>query len=192
MKTVLFLDAGFNGFSIGLGTQENWYTESVAGYVLEGLEATLEKAFSVMKLSMAQVDEIFMLHGPGSTMSIRTLCAFIRTGIALGIIRKSIVRVADHLHFAEAYRRVVLGKTSEDVLLVARTNLSQCLCLKDHKIVSINYKDCDSLSMPILWLPHPNLPENVAVFSYDIAQIFPLFLQQSLWYLPDHLDLFQL
>ena len=76
----LVVDASTSPVQIGIPGLDSWNaiipTEE---HALEGLFFATEKALSVTKRKISEIDTIFFCEGPGSTLSLRIAAAFVRT-----------------------------------------------------------------------------------------------------------------
>lgn len=123
MKERLFLSAGFSDFCVGWAKGEQWRS------VQWGTEPIAERLFAALQPYMEAICwedvSIFLIHGPGSTLGIRTFCAFLRTLLVLKKIRASQVWVCDSLHFA----RWLLDQRPSSQPICARVQSTKTLCL---------------------------------------------------------------
>ena len=178
----LFLSAGFEGFQIGLVSDANaWISkEEQQGHIADQLSSALG---TIVDQCCFETLTIFLLNGPGSTLGIRTLCAFVRTLLALNKVKPDQVFTCDHLHFAQAC--LVLREVSPLPHLCARINLTKTLCL----IPSNELHPASEAEMEgALWLPHPCLKDK-NIFSFHLDEILPLLHSSYPWQPDDHPDI---
>lgn len=163
----LFLSAGFEAFQIGLAsTEDAWILKNEQpGYITDQLSSVLEP---IVDACCFDTLTVFLLNGPGSTLGIRTLCAFVRTLLALNKITPEQVFTCSHLHFAQA----CLALRNEKPLpnICARVNLTKTLCLTPsgdlHPASETEMQDA-------LWLPHPCLKDK-HTFLFSLDEILPI------------------
>lgn len=168
----LFLSAGFDGFQIGLATDIWLFKIEQQGHIADQLSNALAPIVAQCHFDTLT---LFLLNSPGSTLGIRTLCAFIRTLLALEKIKSHQIFTCDHLHFAQAC--LTLRKENPLPPICARVNLTKTLCLtytKDlHPASEAEMEDA-------LWLPHPCLKDK-KMFSFHLDEILPLLHPSYLW-----------
>ena len=123
MTERLFLYAGFSDFCIGLAKNNVW------AYKCVDTKPITDRLFSALCLCMDEISwkntEVYLMNGPGSTLGIRTFCAFIRTLLVLKKINPSQVFVCDALNFAQ----LILMRRNLRKSVCARLNVTQVLCL---------------------------------------------------------------
>ena len=79
-KVPLLIDASTPLLQVGVIEKEGWKSiETSEKQVMEGLFVASQKAMAKANLSLSSVDAIFFCEGPGSTLGLRIVCAFIRT-----------------------------------------------------------------------------------------------------------------
>ena len=170
----LFLSAGFETFQVGLASDTDvWVLKNEQlGYITDQLSSVLE---SIVDACHFDVLTVFLLNGPCSTLSIRTLCAFVRTLLALNKITSEQVFTCDHLHFAQACLALCNEKPFPNIC--ARVNLTKMLCLTPsgdlHPASEAEMQDA-------LWLPHPCLKDK-ATFSFSLDEILPVLQPVAPW-----------
>lgn len=183
MTERLFLHAGFSDFCIGWARGEVWH------YECYNTEPIADRLFSALRSCTDEISwentEVYLVNGPGSTLGIRTFCAFVRTLLVLKKINPSQVFVCDALHFAQ----LILTQQNLQQPVCARLNVTQTLCLNSLK---------DKLHSPskaeqrqALWLPHPCLPKEVQTFRFEMKEILPLLSPKSPWETTNAPDVFQ-
>ena len=183
MKERLFLHAGFSDFCIGWAKNDTWAYEYI------GTEPITDKLFSALRPCTDGISwentEIYLVNGPGSTLGIRTFCAFIRTLLVLKKIKPSQVFVCDALHFAQ----LILTQRNLQQRVCARLNVTQVLCL--NSLEDTFHVPSEAEQQKALWLPHPCLPKGIQVFRFEMKGILPLLSPQSHWETTDTPDVFQ-
>ena len=81
MDERLFLSAGFSYCQVGLARDEQWiYCQEKQGHIADQLAEVLQPCLDLCHFESLT---IFLINGPGSTLGIRSLCAFVRTLLAL-------------------------------------------------------------------------------------------------------------
>ena len=182
MKERLFLSAGFSDFCVGWAQGEQWR------YVRCRTEPIAERLFAALQPCMESICweavSIFLLNGPGSTLGIRTFCAFIRTLLVCKKIPASHVWVCDSLHFA----RLVLDRRPSSRPICARVQGMQIFCLgpKENTI----HRASEAEKLQAVWLPHPCLPKNLPFFHFTEGEVLPLLQPKNLWCKTDAPDVF--
>ena len=172
MNEVLFLSAGFNRYQIGLARNKEWLCcQEQEGNLSEELYKALDPC---LKLCNFENLSVFLLNGPGSTLGIRALCAFLRTCLALGKLRMDQIFTWDNLHFARAYLQ---QKPSEIKPICARINLTTTLCLNRDIIQEASEEE----KINAIWLPHPCLPKHYPLFEFSLQDCLPLLTPTGLW-----------
>ena len=183
MTERLFLHAGFSDFCIAWAKNEGWCYECYE------TEPITDRLFSALRPCIDDISwndaAVYLLNGPGSTLGIRTFCAFVRTLLVLKKIRTSQVFVCDTLHFAQ----LVLRHRNVQQPVCARLNVTQTLCL--------NSPD-DTFHVPsktekqqAIWLPHPCLSKETPLFHFKLREVLPLLSQRSPWQTTNEPDVFQ-
>lgn len=178
----LFLSAGFETFQIGLasGTDVWILKEEQTGHIADQLSNVLK---DIVDQSCFATLAIFLLNGPGSTLGIRTLCAFVRTLLALNKISFDRVYTCDHLHFAQACLQLRNVTTLPNIC--ARVNLTKTLCLTPSNDL---HPASEDEMKSALWLPHPCLKDK-NIFSFHLDEILPLLHSTSLWHSTESPDI---
>ena len=150
-NAILFLSAGFDDFQIGLARNDEWvFKQEKAGHIADNLQKALAPCIPQINFNALT---IFLINGPGSTLGIRTLCAFVRTLCALKKIQSNQIYTCNSLAFAQAY----LAQTEKKQRpICARVNLTQTLCLKGESSIHIATEEEKHNA---IWLPHPCLKE---------------------------------
>ena len=183
MKERLFLYAGFSDFCVGWAKNDAWSYEYVE------TEPITDRLFSALRPCTDEISwsntEIYLVNGPGSTLGIRTFCAFIRTLLVLKKLIPSQVFVCDALHFAQ----LILTQQNLQKTVCARLNVTQTLCLNSPE--DTFHVPSEAEKQQALWLPHTCLPKEVQVFRFEINDILPLLSPQSHWETTDTPDVFQ-
>ena len=178
----LFLSAGFEGFQMGLASEADvWISKKEQqGYVADQLSSALG---AIVDQCCFETLTVFLLNGPGSTLSIRTLCAFVRTLLALNKITPNQVFTCDHLHFAQAC--LALRKVFPLPYFCARVNLTKTLCLTPSNEL---HPASEAEIEGALWLPHPCLKDK-NIFSFRLDEILPLLHPLYPWQPNDRPDI---
>lgn len=183
MKDRLFLHAGFSDFCIGLAKNDTWAYEYI------GTEPITDKLFSALRPCMDGISwedsEVYLVDGPGSTLGIRTFCAFIRTLLVLKKLISSQVFVCDALHFAQ----LILTQQNLPQPVCARLNVTQVLCL--NSLEDTFHVPSEAEQKAALWLSHPCLSKEVQLFCFEMKEVLPLLSPQSPWETTDAPDVFQ-
>ena len=183
MTERLFLYAGFSDFCIG------WAKNDTLAYEYVGTEPITDRLFSALRPCTDEISwsntEIYLVNGPGSTLGIRTFCAFIRTLLVLKKIKPSHVFVCDTLHFAQ----LILTNRNLQKTVCARLNVTQVLCLNSLK--DTFHAPSEAEQQKALWLPHPCLLKEIPLFRFEMKEILPLLSHQSPWETTDAPDVFQ-
>ena len=183
MKERLFLHAGFSDFCVGWAKNNTWAYEYV------GTEPITDRLFSALRQCTDEISwentEVYLVNGPGSTLGIRTFCAFIRTLLVLKKIKPSQVFVCDTLHFAQ----LILTQQNLQKTVCARLNVTQTLCLNSPE--DTFHVPSEAEKQQALWLPHPCLPKEVQMFRFEMKEVLLLLSAQSPWKTADAPDMFQ-
>ena len=183
MKERLFLSANFSDFCIGLARENSWiYQCQEQGYIASQLTSVLTPCLEEIHWEDLSV---FLLNGPGSTLGIRTLCAFGRTLLTLDKIPSARFFVCDTLHFAHAYLRF----EQKDRIVCARVNLTQTLCVSS-EFPKIHVASAEEQAQAI-WLPHPCLTQNTQIFHFQMERVLPLLKsEREFWVATSEPDVF--
>ena len=183
MMERLFLHAGFSDFCVGWAKNDTWSYEYV------GTEPITDKLFSALRPCMDGISwentEVYLVNGPGSTLGIRTFCAFIRTLLVLKKLNPSQFFFCDMLHFAQ----LILTDRNLQKTVCARLNVTQTLCL--NSLVDTFHTPSEAERQQALWLQHPCLPKEVQLFRFEIKEVSPLLSPQAPWKTMDAPDVFQ-
>ena len=183
MKERLFLHAGFSDFCVG------WAKNGTCMYEHVGTEPITDRLFSALQPCVDKISwkntAIYLVNGPGSTLGIRTFCAFIRTLLVLKKLNPSQVFVCDALHFAQ----LILTQRNLPQPVCARLNVTQALCLNSFDDTFHHPSEVEQKAA--LWLPHPCLPKEVQLFRFEIKEVSPLLSPQAPWKTMDAPDVFQ-
>ena len=173
MNDVLFLSAGFNRYQIGLARSGEWLCcQEQEGNLSDDLYKALNPCLELCNFEKLSV---FLLNGPGSTLGIRALCAFLRTCLALNKLRLNQIFTCDQLHFARAY---LLQKQSDNnPIICARVNLTTTLCLNNTDI----HEASETEKLNAIWLAHPCLPKNYPLFEFSLQDCFSLLTPAAPW-----------
>ena len=181
-EEILFMSASFDRYQIALGTLGHWVIKvEKEGHIADSLFDVLHEILAACNFKNLT---IFLLNGPGSTLGIRSLCAFVRTLIALEKITDSQVHVCDNLHFA--YACLKQRMSTKIPLICGRVNLSQVLCLDASGCIR-ELRECENEET--IWLPHPCL-SNEKTFVFDLDEISPILKKHSPWYSSAKPDVF--
>ncbi len=173
MNDILFLSSGFNQYQIGLARKGQWICcQEKVGNLSDDLYKALSPCIEVCNFDDLS---IFLLNGPGSTLGVRALCAFVRTCLALKKLQRDQVFICDQLHFAQAY--LLQKNPSRKAIICARVNLTTVLCLAEGDIHVASEEEKTNA----IWLPHPCLSEDLPIFSFCLSDILPLFSMETLW-----------
>ena len=176
----LFLSAGFDTFQVGLASDVWILKAEHPGYIADQLSSALE---TIVDRCHFEALTIFLLNGPGSTLGIRTLCAFVRTLLALDKIKPDQVFTCDHLHFAQACLQ--LQNTTPLPNICARVNLTKTLCLTPSNDL---HPASEAEMQNALWLPHPCLKDK-NTFSFHLEEILPLLHPSDPWQSTENPDI---
>lgn len=183
MTERLFLHAGFSDFCVG------WAKNDTRRYEYVGTEPITDKLFSALKPCVDEISrentEIYLVNGPGSTLGIRTFCAFVRTLTVLKKISPSQVLVCDALHLAQ----LILKQRNLRQPVCARLNVTQTLCLNSPE--DTFHVPSEAEQKTALWLSHPCLPKETPVFRFEMKEILPLLSPKLPWKTTDAPDVFQ-
>lgn len=183
MMERLFLYAGFSDFCVGWAKNDAWTYEYVEA------EPITDRLFSALRPCTDEISwsntEIYLVNGPGSTLGIRTFCAFIRTLLVLKKLNPSQVFVCDALHFTQ----LILTNRNLQQPVCARLNVTQVLCLNSLK--DTFHTPSETEQQQAFWLPHPCLSKEVQLFRFEMKEILPLLSPQSPWGTTDAPDVFQ-
>ena len=183
MTERLFLHAGFSDFCVGWAKNDTWAYEHI------GTEPVTDRLFSALRPCTDEISwentEVYLVNGPGSTLGIRTFCAFIRTLLVLKKLNPSQVFFCDMLHFAQ----LILTQRNLQQPVCARLNVTQTLCL--NSLVDTFHTPSEAEQKTALWLPHPCLPKEVQVFRFEINNILALLSPKAPWETTDAPDVFQ-
>lgn len=179
---ILFLSASFDDFQIGLAAHGEWlFKQEESGHIADNLQKALAPCIPQINFNALT---IFLINGPGSTLGIRTLCAFVRTLCALKKIQAEQIYTCNSLAFAQAY----LAQTEKNQRpICARVNLTQTLCLngKDIHIATEEEKQA------AIWLPHPCLKDR-EIFKFSLDATLPILQKHSPWIQNSQPDVFQI
>lgn len=180
----LFLSPNFEDFCVGFAEGDAWVNQvQQKGHITDHLYTVLQPIVDRCQWDFLT---IHLLNGPGSTLGIRTCCAFVQTLLALHKIQPSQVYLCDNLHFAQYYLQ---HPKSIPQPVCARVNLTQTLCLGPLSTDAI-HPASEVEKQQALWLPHPCLPQNLPFFSFQLGAVLPLLLPQSPWHNSTHFDVF--
>lgn len=180
-KEVLFLSASFDDFQIGGGRNDEWvFKKESSGHIADNLQKALQAYIPQINFDALT---IFLINGPGSTLGIRTLCAFVRTLLALEKIQPSQIYTSNGLAFARAYLKQI-GKSQRPIC--ARVNLTQTLCLGGNDIHIATEEEKQSA----IWLPHPCLKDR-EIFKFSLDYTLPILQESSPWIQNPQPDVFQ-
>lgn len=184
MKERLFLSAGFNSYQIGLAKDNNWvYCQEKQGYMLDQFFEALQPCLNLCHFEYLT---IFMLNGPGSTLGIRALCAFVRTLLALNKTTSSHVYVSNTLNFAQKY--LSQYDANFDRPICARVNLTKTLCLRKSSMLHLASEE---EKKEAIWLEHPCLSSETEKFILKMDKILGLLTPSHLWKSTKTPDIFQ-
>lgn len=183
MTERLFLYAGFSDFCVAWAKNDTW------AYEYGGTEPITDKLFSALKPCADEISwkdtEIYLVNGPGSTLGIRTFCAFVRTLIVLKKIPSSRIFTCDALHFAQ----LILSHRNLHQSICARLNVTQVLCL--NSLNDMFHIPSETEKQQSLWLPHPCLLKEVQMFCFEIKEVLPLLTPRLTWENTEAPDVFQ-
>ena len=179
---VLFLSAGFDDFQIGLASNDEWvFKQEASGHIADNLQKALAPCIPQINFNALT---IFLINGPGSTLGIRTLCAFVRTLRALKKIQADQIYTCNSLAFAQAY----LAQTEKNQKpICARVNLTQTLCLNGKAIHIATEEE----KQTAIWLPHPCLKDR-EIFKFSLDATLPILQKSSPWIQNPQPDVFQI
>ena len=174
MNDVLFLSAGFNRYQLGLARNGQWLCcQEQEGNLSDDLHKALTPCLDLCNFEPLSV---FLLNGPGSTLGIRALCAFLRTCLALGKLQLNQIFTCDQLHFAQAY---LLQKQPDfEPIICARVNLTTTLCLETEGGI---HEASEAEKSAAVWLPHPCLPKNYPLFEFALQNCLLLLTPKTPW-----------
>ena len=174
MNDILFLSAGFNRYQLGLARNEKWLCcQEQEGNLSDDLHKALNPCLEFCNFEKLSV---FLLNGPGSTLGIRALCAFLRTCLALDKLQLNQIFICDQLHFARAY---LLQKQPDcKPIICARVNLTTTLCLRAEGTI---HEASEEEKTNAVWLPHPCLSQNYPLFEFSLQDCLPLLTPTALW-----------
>ena len=180
-KEFLFLSASFENYQIGLARNDRWfYTKEEHGHIADNLQQALKDCIPLLHFDILTV---YLINGPGSTLGIRTLCAFVRTLCALKKIQNDQIYTCNGLAFAHTYLSQ-FDKSSGPIC--ARVNLTQTLCFqKDLHIASEDEKQ------NAIWLPHPCLKDQ-KTFNFTLENTLPILQKHAPWIQNPQPDVFQI
>jgi len=174
VNEVLFLSAGFNRYQLGLARNGQWLCcREQEGNLSDDLHKALNPCLELCNFENLSV---FLLNGPGSTLGIRALCAFLRTCLALDKLQLGQIFTCDQLHFAQAY---LLQKQPDcNPIICARVSLTMTLCLGAERII---HEASEAEKSAAVWLPHPCLPKNHPLFEFSLQNCLSLLTPTDLW-----------
>lgn len=174
MNDRLFLSAGFNRYQIGLARNKAWLCcQEREGNLSDDLYKALDPC---LKLCRFETVSVFLLNGPGSTLGIRALCAFLRTCLALGKLQLEQIFTCDQLHFAQAY--LLQKQPATYPIICARVNLTTTLCLGNEGAI---HEASEIEKLNAVWLPHPCLPKDYPLFEFSLQDCLPLLTSVAHW-----------
>ncbi len=174
MSDSLFLSAGFNRYQLGLARNDKWLCcQEQEGNLSDDLYKALNPCLELCKFEQLSV---FLLNGPGSTLGVRALCAFLRTCLALGKLQLSQIFTCDQLHFVRAY--LVQKQPDSEPIICARVNLTTTLCLGAEWTI---HEASEIEKATAVWLPHPCLPKNYPLFEFSVQDCLPLLTKTLPW-----------
>lgn len=170
----LFLSADFESFQVGLASEENvWIVKNErSGYIADQLASALETIVAQCCFDSLM---IHLINGPGSTLGIRTLCAFVRTLLALEKVKLDQVFTCNYLYFAQAC--LALRKDKVLPYICARVNFSKTLCLSPENDL---HTASEEEMQNAVWLPHPCLKDK-NIFSFSLGEILPILNRNHPW-----------
>lgn len=184
MSQLLFLSPHFETFCVGFAEGDAWMNQlQQKGHITDHLYTVLQPI-----VNQCQWDTliIYLLNGPGSTLGIRTCCAFIQTLLAIHKIQLSQVYLCDNLHFAQYYLQ---HQKATPQPVCARVNLTQTLCLGPQP-TDVIHQASEAEKQQSLWLVHPCLSPNLPFFSFQLEAVLPLLRPQPPWHNSTYLDIF--
>ena len=174
MNDYLFLSAGFNRYQLGLARNGQWLCcQEQDGNLSDDLHKALKPCLELCKFENLSV---FLLNGPGSTLGIRALCAFLRTCLALGKLQLGQIFTCDQLHFTQSY--LLQKQPDSKPIICARVNLTTTLCLDGERAI---HEASGEEKTNAVWLPHPCLPKNYPLFEFVLQDCLPLLSLTALW-----------
>jgi hypothetical protein len=192
------MDAGFDQLKLGIANEDHWMsTLEYEGSVVDHFGDIVGKGFRECGINFTDLTRICFLNGPGSTMSIRTLCAFARTLKLLQQVEKNAIYVANHLHFHQLYQTHVACRHLP-FCIVAKAGFHQYLCLhvNDKRQLNVIRKvDMQHLgnddAIPLVKLPHPSLPREECV-DYRLSRCLSLLylIDPCIWQTTSNPDLY--
>ena len=184
MKERLFLSSGFNSYQIGLAQDDHWVCcQENYGHMVDQFCEALQPCLDLCNFEYLT---IFMLNGPGSTLGIRTLCAFVKALLALDKITSSRVYVSNNLSFAQEY--LFKYNKAFNRPICARVNLTKTLCLRKGSILPLASEE---EKKEAIWLEHPCLPLETEKFIPQMDKILGILTPNSLWKSTQNPDIFQ-
>ncbi len=194
----LFLDAEFERLKLGVIEADRCIGQMICdGFVIDHFSEAIDQCLRQANVEASRLSQIYFLNGPGSTMGIRTLCAFVNTLILLNKIDQSQVFTCNHLYFYQAYETYINQKEAP-FQIVAKVGLNQCLRLSvEDKTQLLDIQKCklqdvhDRADDPLFFLPHPAL-QGQTFLTYDLEKIPSLLTLKDLqlWH-NGAFDLFQ-
>lgn len=181
-EEILFLSASFDDFQLGLASHGEWiFKQEESGHIADNLQKALAPCIPQINFNTLT---IFLINGPGSTLGIRTLCAFVRTLCALKKIQPDQIYTCNGLAFAQAYLAQIEKKQK---VICARVNLTQTLCLNGKDI----HMATEEEKQTAIWLPHPCLKDR-EIFKFSLNATLPILQKSSFWIQNPQPDVFQL
>ncbi|MDR2396922.1 MAG: hypothetical protein LBD69_03660 [Puniceicoccales bacterium] len=198
MRITLFMDAGFDQLKLGIANEDRWVsTVEYEGFIVDHFSEMVGKCFSEGGMKFTDLTRVCFLNGPGSTMSIRTICSFVRTLKLLQQVGENAIHVANHLHFYQIYQTHVECRCLP-FCIVAKAGFHQYLCLHvndKHKLDVIRKVDKnldDDGKTSLIKLSHPSLPKEECV-HYHLSQCLPLLYLRDpcIWQATSSPDLYQ-
>ena len=179
----LFLAPGFSQTWIGLARDRQWIQKQT---LMEPITQHLFAALRPCVVAMHWPNvTIFLLNGPGSTIGIRTFCAFVCTLLVFEKIDASQIYVCDTLHFAQ----LVLRARGVQRPVCARVQMSKMLAL--NALGDTLHSASEVEQMQGIWLEHPCLASTVPLFSFTWDEVLPLLQTESPWQTTGAPDVFQ-
>lgn len=174
MNDHLFLSAGFNRYQLGLVRDNKWLCcQEQDGNLSDDLHKALKPCLEFCNFEDLSV---FLLNGPGSTLGIRALCAFLRTCLALNKLQLNQIFICDQLHFSRAY--LLQKQPKGKPIICARVNLTTTLCLSNEGTI---HEASEIEKANAVWLPHPCLPKNYPLFEFSLQDCLPLLTPKAPW-----------
>ena len=150
------------------------------GHIADNLLSALKNCIPQINFNALTV---FLINGPGSTLGIRTLCAFVRTLCALNKIQPSQIYTCNSLEFAHAYL-TQFDKHPDPIC--ARVNLMQTLCFNRDL-----HAATEEEKQTAIWLPHPCLKEQ-KIFKFNLKSTLPILNTSTPWIQNSQPDVFQI